>query len=155
MQNYLLRPSKSTYEKISTIILGYGIAYLWTIVIRLFLGTVETITLTEMIYKPSSLISGFIMACIVAPLWEEFVFRVGIVSITKYLPSVFLIPIIIMSSALFGWLHGSPMNVLFQGVIGRVIAGVYVKNGYCWKSAVALHSIWNTALFIQVYLLDK
>jgi membrane protease YdiL (CAAX protease family) len=85
---------------------------------------------------------GLFFTLIFAPCLEEFVFRVGFIGLVKDKPNL-LFPVIILSSALFGWLHGGAENWLVQGVMGFILACVYVKNGYSYWSVVLLHFLWN------------
>lgn len=91
----------------------------------------------------------FFMSCIFAPLWEELVFRFAPATIAKHTGREFLLPIMIISSAWFGWLHGDgPESIMRQGVMGFVFFWLYLKNGYSYWSSVVLHSLWNTSIFL-------
>lgn len=92
----------------------------------------------------------FIMACLVAPLWEEAVFRHAALRIGKSFKERgmdMLIPISIISSAIFGWGHGSgPISITIQGIVGMLLCYVYVKTNYNYWCAVITHFLWNFSL---------
>ena len=97
--------------------------------------------------KPPFLYEIF-MACILAPLWEELAFRHAPGLIAKGMGKQFLLPIIIISSALFGWgHHHGAESILRQGVMGLLFFWVYIKNGYSYWSSTIVHAAWNTTLF--------
>jgi len=82
--------------------------------------------------------------CVFAPLWEELAFRHAPILIAKEFGiRRFLLPVLIISSILFGYLHGGPENVLIQGIYGFIFACVYVKNDFSYRSSVIIHSMWN------------
>ena len=91
------------------------------------------------------------MACIYAPIVEEFIFRVGPISLVKDKPKL-MFPVVILSSALFGWLHYGAASLPIQGVLGVVLAAIYIKNGYSYWSSVLLHAMWNAYV---IFILDK
>lgn len=90
-------------------------------------------------------------ALVLAPLIEEIVFRVAPIGLVKDKPDLIL-PTIILSSALFGWLHNGAMSWPIQGVLGFMLSLVYLKNNYSYWSVVFLHFLWN--LYCQT-ILDK
>lgn len=148
MQNYLLRKSLSAEQKVANVVVGFGVSYLWVVLLSLLF---KSLGVYSSVGAPANLAVMFLMSVVIAPIWEEAVFRVSLVGLTEHLPSQFLMPIMIASSCLFGWLHGGVMNVFFQGIVGFVIACVYVKNGYCYKSAVAVHALYNLIWFVNYF----
>jgi membrane protease YdiL (CAAX protease family) len=155
MINYLARKSKTTTDKLSIIATWFAIAFIWILLIVILLNYVYSreITVHNLLLGVSaSMMKKFIGAAIMAPLIEELIFRRGVVSLTKHLDSkIWMLPILIVSSTVFGWVHGSFINVYIQGAIGFCIAVVYVKNNYCYWSAVTLHAMWNAVLLITYY----
>jgi len=94
---------------------------------------------------------ALLFVCVIAPLWEELVFRHVPIRIAKSVPGGYgnlLLPIVLGSSVIFGLVHGGPPNILFQGVGGFLMAIVYIRNGYDYWSAVILHSTWNLFVFL-------
>ena len=90
---------------------------------------------------PQDLKAYIIFACILAPLWEEAIFRYGLFS---FFPQVKTLPKIIVSSIIFGLMHKSSIpahGLLIQGVLGIVFAVMYIRYGY--KGSVVTHSLWN------------
>jgi membrane protease YdiL (CAAX protease family) len=93
----------------------------------------------------------FFLACIFAPLWEEAVFRYFPIRWAFSMGNM-LTPMIVMSSMIFGIMHGSILNILFQGVGGLIISWVYLKNGSYWWSVLS-HSLWNIMIIFAIPLL--
>jgi membrane protease YdiL (CAAX protease family) len=133
--------ANSLGSKIKNIITGFGIYLIW-------------VTLISGIFKylyslPTPAALNVFMACIVAPLWEELVFRVAPLQIAKGFGEKYLIPVIIISSAIFGWGHGEgTYSILIQGVLGAVLSWVYIKNNYSYWSVVAVHAMWNALCYL-------
>lgn len=92
----------------------------------------------------STTFSMFLYAAILGPIAEEIVFR-GIVlrNLEKY-GKVFAI---IVSSALFGFLHSNLIQGVFAAVIGLILG--YVTVEYSFKWAVILHII-NNFIFAEL-----
>lgn len=87
---------------------------------------------------------AFFFGCVFAPLWEELAFRVIPIQIARGFGDKFLIPVIFLSSLIFGWGHGNgPVSLLIQGVGGLILACTYVKTKYNYWVVVAMHSAWN------------
>jgi membrane protease YdiL (CAAX protease family) len=84
---------------------------------------------------------------ILAPLWEEAVFRHFPLQIMKSLSEekrkVLLWPTILFSSFIFGYMHDGASTVPIQGVGGIFICILYVKTGYKYWWGVAYHAFWN------------
>jgi membrane protease YdiL (CAAX protease family) len=125
---------RSIYEKIASIVTGFGLNWIWIV---LFSAVSFHFRHTPYDYV--------FQAIIVAPLIEEFVFRVGMVGWTKDYPNL-RISALIFSSAVFGFLHGGWGNIFIQGAGGLVIGGIYIRNNYCYWSAVSAHALWNLFL---------
>lgn len=87
----------------------------------------------------------FFLAVIMAPLWEEIVFRKFPLDFVKGKDHL-MISMMLFSSVIFGLGHYGVPSLLIQGVGGFIIACIYVKNGYSYWSAVALHALWNLSL---------
>jgi membrane protease YdiL (CAAX protease family) len=88
-------------------------------------------------------------ACILAPVWEELAFRYAPLELSKKFEGT-LLPVVAISSILFGYQHGGVGGIMIQGVLGAIFCWVYVKNGYSLLSSMTLHSLWN--LFCAFFL---
>ena len=85
---------------------------------------------------------------IVAPIWEETLFRhIPITIGKKYFPKV-LVEIIIGSSIIFGWIHGDVTNIVVQGFLGLTMCFVYLRLGL--RYAILSHAIWNLSCFVNL-----
>lgn len=93
-------------------------------------------------------------ACVLAPVTEEIFFRWapfqfirGSKDFEKY-----KWPLIVVTSFIFGFIHGNIINVYIQGVLGIFFAWVYLKNNFSLISSITAHAIWN---FLILWLLPK
>ena len=107
-----------------------------------------------------------------APIWEEFAFRVywfwnrlrerakeasrecdrGFVAAQGRMP---LWPLVVMSSIIFGLVHGGPINVLIQGVGGLFLSYAFLINNRSYLSAVILHALYNGMILLTIYIGSK
>ncbi len=95
----------------------------------------------------------FFLACVWAPLWEEFAFRVFPLNLnrTAFLvrdTKLFYLYFALLSSIIFGFGHGSAVNILFQGFLGLSFCWLYLKNNRSYRSIVFAHALWNFMIII-------
>lgn len=155
----LNRPSSTFKGKVINIFIAYGVIFVWIFLINKLINFLDPPPAMPDFgisddSAPSTifLLFSFFFAVIWAPLWEELVFRRAPALLAKALGENFLLPITIISSAVFGWGHGNgPESLLIQGVMGFVFFYVYIKNGYSYWSSVSLHALWNVSLFLLQY----
>lgn len=152
----------SLLKKVSNVLWAVYLEFLWAALMILFLtyafnfpafqlreviqGNI-TVYAAEKIFGPKMRYI-FFFTCIMAPLWEESVFRyfairVGQLGDKLMGQSWLLFPMILVSSIVFGILHGSVLNILFQGFGGLVLCWLYLKNGNSYWSVVITHALWN------------
>lgn len=93
------------------------------------------------------LLAVFVML-ICAPFFEEGLFRVLPLTLVRHKNwDVIRAVSLVVCGIVFGWAHGSQINVFFQGFGGVMLAWVYLRNrttplaGYL--SAVAVHFMYN------------
>jgi membrane protease YdiL (CAAX protease family) len=103
--------------------------------------------------------------CVMAPLTEEVLFRVLPIQFAQIMAAValaldkkkcsrFVLWICLgISGILFGWMHGSPLNILYQGMGGLLFAWLYLKNNNSYWSVVVAHFLWNFMLLIGLPIL--
>lgn len=65
----------------------------------------------------------------------------------------FILPVMLLSSVVFGLAHGNVMNIMFQGVGGFIFAWLMIKGGYF--TAVMAHFMWNFMLMFGMPLVLK
>lgn len=103
------------------------------------------IILEENLRDWHTIILILITAIVLAPIIEESLFRllpIGIVFLIWGKENKFILwPVIIISSVIFGWVHGSWQNILIQGSVGIVFSMAFLKGGYI--SAVVAHAVYN------------
>lgn len=93
-----------------------------------------------------------VFVCTIPPLIEELVFRFLPLRIFKELSIYENIKwyIVIMSACIFGWMHGTSVNILVQGILGFAAGWVYIKNNNSYWSAVILHALYNFMVMFVV-----
>lgn len=101
----------------------------------------------------NSVIFVFFLACILAPLWEEFCFRFAPIRFSQLLASFaaklgvpkngIVAAFAIAFAIFFGILHGSALNIVVQGVTGMLFCWLYLKNNNSYWSVVIAHALWN------------
>ena len=100
--------------------------------------------------------ASIFFGCVIAPLWEEPVFRGWpLVTCSRAFPGdrKILLYWVLLASAVFGVLHGGVVNIIFQGIGGLCLSYLYLKNGNCIWSAMIMHSLYNLVLILTSKLL--
>lgn len=145
MINFLLKnPETTVYGKVRNILAAFTLALICNIIFMFIIDVSYDYKIDQFGYTPPSKLYLFIFSIIVAPLWEELAFRVAPFKIAKIFGDAALLPVLILSTCLFGWGHGyGPVSLLNQGTTGLIFAMVYLKNGYSYWSSVSLHALWN------------
>jgi membrane protease YdiL (CAAX protease family) len=134
--------------KLKNIATGFVFYLIWMMCVQALLSTfLETPTLIAHTTQPS--IREFFFSCIVAPFWEEITFRVVPITIARILNPSLVFPVILLSSVVFALGHHWQFSLFFQGIMGFVFSVLYIKNNYCYLSAVTLHAMWN--LFCMLF----
>lgn len=137
------------WKKIKNIIFGYVLCLVWILIVDYFFSQIGYFPVEEESEQSDSFYYIVFMLCIWAPLWEEALYRYGPITIAKSIGNQYVMPVVIMSSCIFGWGHGeSHDGVLIQGVLGFIFSIVYIKNNYSYLSSVFLHSWYNLTLLI-------
>ena len=97
------------------------------------------------------LILQFITIALVPAFCEEFLFRGVILSnLMPYGRST----AIVISSLLFGLMHGNFYQFLYTTVAGLVLGFIYVKTGSIWCSTL-MHMLNNSISILQTAVLDR
>lgn len=109
----------------------------------------------------NSLASSFFYACILAPIIEEPLFRwywtrkklrnhdedeILKEDAVAQLGRKPIYPVIIVCNIIFGFAHGGPINLFFQGIGGFLLSYTYLRNGRCIWSSIFQHSLYNAAI---------
>lgn len=124
---------------LAILFLVYAVQHVWVNMFILF---------REFMNGYSIHISNLFFMVIVAPIWEETLFRhIPITIGKKYFPKV-LVEIIIGSSIIFGWIHGDVTNIVVQGFLGLTMCVVYLRLGL--RYAILSHAIWNLSCFVNL-----
>lgn len=143
-------------EKLKYIFGGFTVIILW--IAFVCFGMRYCVTWT-MFGAHETAIGSFFFACILAPLWEEAAYRHAPLQLAKKFGKAhgknYIIPVVILSSALFGWGHDEgPLSILKQGAGGMVLSYVYIKTGYNYWCSVATHFLWNFSLMYVFPILN-
>lgn len=153
--NHLLEdPAKTLQDRIKLVCMLFVANIAWALLMDKFLGYLwpEMFAHYGSFFQSYQFFASptppfryeFFMACIAAPLWEELAFRVAPYKIAQRFGKEYLIPVVILSTMLFGWGHGAgTISLMFQGFGGLFLTYAYIKSGYSYWSSVALHFTWN------------
>jgi membrane protease YdiL (CAAX protease family) len=90
----------------------------------------------------------FIAIAIVAPLTEEILFRGVMLNELKPYGNM---SAIVITSLLFGFIHGTPYAFFYATAIGLVLAYITIKTGSILY-AVITHMLFNSASFVLQYI---
>lgn len=93
---------------------------------------------------------SFIATAVIPPLIEEFAFRGVVLGVLRKYGDTFAI---IVSSVVFGVMHGNFQQMPFTFLVGLVLAYITVKSGSIWI-AVAVHA-FNNAISVVFTALEK
>lgn len=138
LKKWLFKKAETGLDKVMITCGLFLVNMLW------LLGMVKFLTYINEVGYEDARIPAFFYACIMAPLWEELAFRVIPISIARKFGEQFIIPVVILSSLIFGWGHGNGTNsLLIQGVGGLLLSVVYIKTNYNYWCSVAMHFAWN------------
>ncbi len=140
----------SVMEKLKNISLGFVAILIWALLVDFVIGLAGLYGHPFKFDGDHITLKYFMSACILAPIWEELAFR--------YAPGKYIMisnpealwPVAILSSVVFGWLHGGAGGVILQGMMGFIFFVVYVKNKFSITSSIILHSSWN--LFVGIFM---
>jgi membrane protease YdiL (CAAX protease family) len=143
-------PSTNFKSKLLTILLGYIVMFIYMVSIShllvwLYPPPPGYVSVPDS--NPEPLAYTIFITILWAPFWEEILNRHAYGLIVKQIGNQFLLPAMLISSFVFGWLHGNgQISVLRQGVSGMIFFYVYAKNSYSWRSSFILHMLWNTTV---------
>ena len=108
---------------------------------------------------------SWVFVVLVAPLTEELLFRdwpLTRVQATvvrdptrEALNARYLLSTVLVSSLIFGLLHGSIFNVFLQGFGGLALSWVYLANRNSYWSSVVVHVLYNATLIMISMAFDK
>lgn len=136
LKKWLFKKAETGLDKIMITAGAFLFNMVWLLAIVTFLRYINN--------EASLQVQDFFYACIMAPLWEELAFRVIPISIARKFGEQFIIPVVLLSSLIFGWGHGNgPNSLLIQGIGGLLLSAVYIKTGYNYWCSVAMHFMWN------------
>jgi len=93
----------------------------------------------------------FISTAIIPALVEEFAFRGIVLGSLKKFGEGFAV---LVSSVLFGAMHGNFQQIPFAFIVGLALAFITVKSGSLWLACL-VHSINNSISVFVEYLLDN
>ncbi|HEY0751364.1 MAG TPA: CPBP family intramembrane glutamic endopeptidase [Chitinophagaceae bacterium] len=130
-----MKPAKTVSEKVTVTLAALLFNILWLMV---------AVFILDWVHDAGWERRAFFFGVITAPLWEELAFRVIPIGIAKRFGEQYIMPVILLSSIIFGWGHGSgPISLMIQGVGGFILSLVYIKTNYNYWCVVALHAMWN------------
>lgn len=149
MLKFILSRDKTFQGKVVNFIAAYFAILIWNFFIISVLKVFFLSSYNQIFEVPFSV--QFFYACIMAPLGEEILFRYFPIQAVKATKKEELyIPVIMMTSVVFGLMHGGPQNILIQGVTGFILSVLYIKNNYSLLSIMLLHALWNLTLLTKI-----
>ena len=100
---------------------------------------------------PELTLSWFCIVVIISPIIEEVAFRFLPITIVKRWTKnrMVLWLTIILVSGIFGYMHGSWLNMLTQGIVGLWFSAAFLKGGLI--SSVTTHILYNGLAFAIAY----
>lgn len=129
-------------QKAKNVLLGLVLFAIWVAVVGRALEEYTGMPVNRSL--PTDVVYYLVFACVIAPLWEEAVYRYAPITLSNDLGIKNSLPIIILSSYLFGIAHGYVIySIMIQGVMGLTASIIYEANGNSYLSSVAFHSGWN------------
>lgn len=104
--------------------------------------------LNQVVFSDSIISPTVFILVILAPLYEELVYRVVPMKLVALFGKESLFPIVVLASVIFGLGHSyqytiGSLSLLFQGIGSLIYFWLYIRNNYCYWSIVSLHAIWN------------
>lgn len=138
----LLEPQAFTLrDKVINMAILFAFKFVWVTFIVAFLKGVIFI---DAISRPD-----LFFIVLIGPMVEELQYRWAPITFAKYLGKEYILPIIVLSSIIFGYDHGNGLvSLLIQGVGGFAYCILYIRNNYSYWSCVAVHSTWNLFTFL-------
>jgi membrane protease YdiL (CAAX protease family) len=93
----------------------------------------------------------FFFACVMAPLWETFVFIIFPLWCARIITrgadprtqKMTIWVFAVFASIIFGLAHNGVISILIQGVGGMMYCWLFLRNNRSYWSPVFAHSIWN------------
>lgn len=99
-------------------------------------------------------------AIVIAPFFEELLFRAPFLYLAVRYCRLFLLPTVLISSVIFGYVHGDISNIFIQGVAGILFSVTFLKcGGMAGKflkptlSGMVFHAVLNGSNFIILFFL--
>lgn len=98
--------------------------------------------------NPAMIAISSIFTILVAPVCEELIFRGFIYSRLK--TGMPMAAAILISSWLFGMVHGTMIWIIYAGILGMILCWIYEKTGSL-TSSIIVHIFFNAVGFITEY----
>lgn len=137
-------------KSLKFIALGLILTVLWSVISGY---TLDYLGPARSIFEENSIQYDAFIACIWAPIWEEMMYRWAPIQIVKRLKKEEIMwPVIIISSATFGWGHEECQEGVFiQGIFGIISSYIYLKTNRIWN-CIVIHSLYNGIILFFPYL---
>ncbi len=127
--------------------------------------TENAIALLKAMKTPAEQLAFFLLACVLAPMIEELIFRVFIFNaLSKYFFAIGrgiapLILAIVVSGAIFGAVHAGSVGQLLTVSVpltvgGIVLAYVYARTHNYWAS-VTTHALFNSISVLAIFVFHQ
>jgi uncharacterized protein len=131
-------------DKLINIIAAVAVAILWVAAFGKFM---EVLRGVGSLFRPRA--SDYFSALILAPIWEEYVFRhIPLKWVSSFSNKDYTWAVMVISSVLFGLIHGGVYNIFIQGVVGMISAWLYFRNDKSYWSCVVYHMAYNMYIIL-------
>ena len=152
---------------VRNILTAYGLSWIWVVIVANILQAVLPRAVVDFELPVLSVFGAWIdhfpamatavkasvglslfMTLVFAPVIEEAMFRMlPLTFVIGQHPEKVRAVVIVICGIIFGWAHGSPINVFIQGFVGLMLGWLYVKNNTSQKasyiSCVIVHALYN------------
>lgn len=147
MKELFENPEQTIFGKFKNIVFGWFACLVW---VNIVIALLTPILGPRTPYVPTSIPYFLLFSCILAPLWEELAFRYIPIRIATLINPTLIMPVVLLSSLIFGWGHGyGTVSLLQQGVMGLIFSWVYIKNNNSYWSSTILHAMWNLTCLLH------
>ena len=163
------RPSASEMGTalLGTIVMWLSVTIVGETIVRITHrhDTENAIALLKAMKTPAEQLAFFLLACVLAPMIEELIFRAFVFNaLTKYFAAIGrglapLVLAIVASGAIFGVVHAGSVAQLLTvsiplAVGGVVLAYVYARTHNYWAS-VTTHAMFNSISVLAIFVFHQ
>lgn len=156
----MIKEGVKAKRKIRNIILAFLAILVWTSILRYgAFPAMEHIVYQYLGFNAIGLLEiksvtvwDLVKSILVAPAWETLAFIAIPIYVAKRFDEKLVLPVLGLSTIIFGWGHHGNVGMVMQGMMGVIFAWVYIKNNYHFLSAFIVHMAWNAFVSYVSYI---